>query len=246
MEKEQYELLYRLELHHWWYEGMRSIMSALLDPVLDNGGNLRVLDAGCGTGGTTAYLQRYGKVTGVDISPEAVRLCHTRGQFPVVQGSLIPLPFANDTFDLVVSFDVIYHRAIGDDVEALREMKRVLKESGRVLIRVPAYEFLRASHDEAVHTRHRYTAGELRRQMTAAGLAVERTTYANTLLFSLAAARRGQQIASHNVKATSDLKEEPRFINSALKAVLFGEAKLLRRLNLPFGLSAWALGKKVV
>ena len=72
----------------------------------------------------------------------------------------------------------------------MRELVRVLRPGGVLLVRVPALRLLWGAHDEAVHSRHRYTAGELRRLLEAAGLVVIRSTYGNSLLFPMLATRR--------------------------------------------------------
>ena len=110
---------------------------------------------------------------------------------------MLELPFGDATFDLVTSFDVIYHLGVADDVAALREMRRVLRPGGALFVRVPALERLQSHHDVAVHTRQRYTRAELRRKAEPAGLRVERASYANTVLLPLAAvARLGARLRS--------------------------------------------------
>ena len=55
----------------------------------------------------------------------------------------------------------VYHEAVDSDRAALAEFRRVLRPGGRLLIQVPAYDWLRSRHDREVATRERYTAGEL-------------------------------------------------------------------------------------
>jgi len=72
MEREQYAIMARREERHWWYTGMRRVALAVLDSVLDGQRGLRILDAGCGTGGTTIDLAHFGQVFGVDLAWEAL------------------------------------------------------------------------------------------------------------------------------------------------------------------------------
>jgi 2-polyprenyl-3-methyl-5-hydroxy-6-metoxy-1,4-benzoquinol methylase len=53
MEREQYAIMARREERHWWYAGMRQVALAVLESALAGRSGLRILDAGCGTGGTT-------------------------------------------------------------------------------------------------------------------------------------------------------------------------------------------------
>src|SRR5687768_8886988 len=160
--------MYRVEDTLWWYTGMRRIGEALLDGRLQPG--LRILDAGAGTGGNLRWLGRFGAAYGIDLSPEATRFCQARQLSTVARASVTDLPYPDSTFDLVTSFDVIYHLGVADDVAALRETARVLKPGGTLLVRVPALDALRSEHDAAVHTRQRYTLRELKEKVERAGL----------------------------------------------------------------------------
>src|SRR5919197_4541070 len=157
MEREQYAIMARREERHWWYAGMRRVALAVLDQTLRGQTGLRILDAGCGTGGTTLELQRYGEVVGIDLAWEALEPARGRGLTELARASIERLPFASGTFDVATSFEVVYHLGVGSDTTALAEIHRVLKPGGTFLLRVPAHDWLRGAHDRLVHTRHRYT-----------------------------------------------------------------------------------------
>jgi SAM-dependent methyltransferase len=249
METVEYAVMAAVEDRHWWYSGMRAISAAWLDPVYGGRGDLRILDAGCGTGGNGEWLRRYGHSTGLDLAPDALRLGARRLPGTITGGSVMELPFGAATFDLVTSFDVLYHRAVVDERRALVETWRVLKPGGRLLLRLPAYEWLQAKHDRAVHTRHRYTLDEVRR-LLAPALEVERISYINTLLFPLALAQRLRERwlahADEPADAPSDLALPPAWLNDALRAVMLLEAAWLRRATFGAGLSVLALARKPV
>ncbi|MGE5620707.1 MAG: class I SAM-dependent methyltransferase [Sphingomonadaceae bacterium] len=244
MEKEQYEILYRVEESHWWYLGMQRIVGSLLDRQLVKRNDLRILDAGCGTGGMVKYLRRFGHVVGIDVADEALRRCRWRGLRHLARASIEGLPFADESFDLLTSFDVLYHRAVVNDRRALAEFHRVLKPGGTILLRVPAYDWLRGGHDVAVHTRHRYSRGELIRKLHAAGFRVRRTTYANSLLFPVAALKR--LLEGGHAPSRGDLGLPSPLVNRVLLGVLSLEAALLPAVSLPWGLSVMAVAEKVV
>ena len=252
MNASEYEAMYRVEDTLWWYTGMRRMAEKILGSRLDAPGPLlRILDAGCGTGGNLAWLSRFGAAAGVDLSPLAVNFCARRQLTTVSRGSITDLPFADQQFDLVTSFDVIYHLQVEDDVRALREMWRVLKPGGWVYVRVPALEQLRSAHDAAVHTRQRYRREELGDRMERAGFRVERLTYANSLLFPLAAASRlGARLrgnTAHSGEASnveSDVHPVAPIVNATFGGILRAEAALLAHVDLPIGLSAVALAQR--
>ena len=235
--------MHAAEERQWWYAGMRAISFALLGdgPAAAAGERPRLLDSGCGSGSIVRHLSARGKAVGVDLSPEAVRLAHGRGA-AVARAGLLALPFAAGTFDGVTSFDVIYHRWVTDDAAAVREMARVLRPGGLLLLRVPALKMLWGAHDEAVHSRHRYTRAEVRRLLEAEGLDVLRATYANSLLFPLLAARRTLDRLSG--RHGSDVVFLPAPLEWAFGAALRLEALLVRRVSLPVGASVFALARK--
>ena len=246
MEPEQYQVMARRETRHWWYAGMRRVALAVLGSALQDQPPLRILDAGCGTGGTTVELRRFGSVVGIDLVWDALQPARSRGLTSLTRGSIEDLPFATASFDVVTSFEVIYHLGVGSDDDALRELRRVLKLAGLLLLRVPAHDWLRGEHDRLVHTRHRYSRTEVVDKLTAAGFAVERVTWANSLLFAPAVAKR--LLERHNGRAEAsgepDLWQPPGPLNALLESTIAVEGLAIPRgLPLPFGLSVLALAR---
>ncbi len=242
MDAEQYRIMYEVEQTHWWYRGIRRNAGALLSRYLAPGRSYDLLDAGCGTGGTTIFLQRFGTVTGVDFSPDALAFAQSRGLKRLVRGSVSQLPFPDDRFDALTCFDVLYHRGVADIVDSLREFRRVLRPGGIVLLREPAFDWLRGSHDVGIHTERRLTVGDLKTGLRRAGFEVLTGTYANMILFPLAIAKRSAEHWLH-MDFPADLTVPARPLNLALEAVLTLESMVARRAALPVGLSAVALGR---
>jgi SAM-dependent methyltransferase len=236
----EYERMFAAEERQWWYAGMRAISLALLEPALA-GRRARLLDAGCGTGMNVAVLSRFGSAVGVDLAPEALRGCRARAVL-AAGGDVRALPFPASTFDVVTSFDVLYHRWVEDDQTAVRELVRVLRPGGLLLARVPALRLLWGAHDEAVYSRHRYTRGELVRLLAGQGLEVVRATYANCFLFPVLLARRTADRLLH--RHGSDVAFLPPPLERAFRSLLLLESRLVRRVSLPVGASVLALGRK--
>ena len=84
-----------------------------------------------------------------------------RAGLSVARGSVLALPYSTAAFDVVTCFDVLYHKAVTDDGQALTELARVLVPGGWLLVRVPAYDRLRGPHDRQVHTREPHSATPL-------------------------------------------------------------------------------------
>lgn len=243
MKPAEYRRMYEAEESQWWYAGQRAIATALLDPAIaGRPARPLVLDAGCGTGQNVLALSRLGTAVGIDLAPEAVAFCRERGA-RAARASLLALPFPDRTFDAVTSFDVVYHAWVTDDRAAVREMVRVLKPGGILLVRVPALRALWGAHDVEVQSRHRYTRGELVALLAACSLRVERATYCNSVLFPLLLARRTLDRLLH--REGSDVGFLPAPAEWAFKRALLAEAALVRAgISFPIGASVVALARK--
>jgi len=235
MEFAEYHVMAHVERTHWWYVGMRTIADVWLRHLPPTTTPRRILDAGCGTGGNLAWLAHYGNPFGFDFSPIALPLAQ-QYNYPLSRASIESMPFANASFDVVTSFEVIYHRGVTDDVAALRECARVLTPGGHLLVRVPAFEWLRGHHDDRVHGQRRYTSDMLHAKLIAAGLTPLKTSYVNTLLLPLALLQRWQERQSDTDTSTSDLAMPSPIINTIGRISLASEA-----LGLSFGIK-WPVG----
>jgi ubiquinone/menaquinone biosynthesis C-methylase UbiE len=246
MNLEEYEVMYQVEDHHWWYLGMRRITCQILDHMLDKHGPqppLKILDAGCGTGAVMKYLTPYGEVTGFDFSAEALRFSRQRGLTRLTEASVVDIPFADRQFDLIVSFDVICEMGVDERV-ALCEFHRILKPGGLVVLRLPAYDWLRGRHDVATHIRHRFTRSELSTKLRGNGLEPVHLSYANSLLFPLVVIKRLSERLLKPDQTGSDLTLDPGPLNKVFRSILYAESPLIRTVGLPFGLTVVAVARR--
>ncbi len=226
--------------HHWWYRGRRRVILAELERLpLPAGAS--VLDAGCGSGRTLQELTRFGEVTGIELDPDAAGLARSRGHGEVRVGRLEELPWEDGSFDLITCLDVIEHTA--DDRLTLRELRRVTRPGGFLLVTVPAYQALWSLHDEANHHYRRYGRRSLRSAAQDAGWSVQRVTSFNSLLLAPAAAvRLAQRRVGTHRGYTNDLALGPAWLNDVLERPLALEARWLARGGtLPAGLSLLAV-----
>src|SRR5262249_44438164 len=138
---------------------------------------LEILDAGCGTGGLLTELAALGRASGPDLSPHAGRYAPERGPRPLLRGAGPRLPFRAQSFDVVVAPDVLYHRAVPDDVAALRELARLVRPDGLVILNLAAHEWLKSHHDRVVHTARRYSRRTMRALVQGSGLELVHLTY---------------------------------------------------------------------
>ncbi len=159
------------ERNYWWHIGRREVLQKVLKKYIPQSQNLDILDVGCGTGINYLWLKQWGKVTGVDVSTDALEYC----QFKHVYDELIQ---TNDTsvlfdsrFNLITAFDVLEH--IEDDTSALASWHQALKTNGFVFLTVPAYQWLFSAHDKALHHYRRYSTKELKEKLETSGFAVQ-------------------------------------------------------------------------
>ena len=221
---------------HWWYRGRRRILRATLDD-LELPSPCRILDAGCGSGRTLDELRDYGDACGVDVSQEAVDATRARGHEAHV-GSVMDLPFADATFDLVTCLDVVEHTP--DDRRTLSELRRVTRPGGMLLLTVPAHPLLWSAHDEANLHYRRYTRGSLIDAAVDADWAIGETTYFNAALLAPAAVVRLAR--RHAPKGRSEFSLTPPALDRVLEWPSRAEAALLQHgVRVPFGLSLLAV-----
>lgn len=194
-----------------------------------------------------SHMASYGKAQGVDIDEEAVGYCRERGLLDVSQGAAEKLPFDDGSFDLVTALDVVEH--LDDDIAALREMGRVLHAGGHLLMTVPAHPFLWGDQDIVNLHKHRYVAREVRDRLTAAGFQVQRVTYINAFMFPPIAAIRLLRRFEHRLRPRITPKSDfrypaPRPLNFLLAVIFGAEAPIVRRVDIPLGVSILALAQK--
>src|SRR3954462_9111886 len=243
MQQHTYSIMYEIEGSHWWFAGRRRILEKFLQSIAQKiGSNAHILDVGCGTGANLEMLGQFGTAEGVDVSAEALNFCRRRGLNDVREGEAEHLPYEDESFDLVTAFDVVEH--LDDDVAGLREMRRVLRPGGRVLLFVPTFMFLWGVQDEVGNHRRRYRLHELRQAVTAAGFEVERTTYANiTFFLPVLLVRKFMRLTGIRTETENSINV-PAF-NRLFGAIFGAERHWLRHLNIPFGVSGLCVARRV-
>jgi SAM-dependent methyltransferase len=245
------ELTYRAEERHFWFRGFRWFVRPLVARALaDHRGSSppRILDCGCGTGSNLGMLAPFGEVYGFDLTWRGLQFAHQQGRSRIARASIGAIPFADRAFDLVTSFDVF--QCLPDEVEraAIRDMARVLKPGGRVVMNLAALEVLRGQHSVFAEEVRRYTPGGVRRLLTGAGLTIERLTFVHASLFPIMfPVRVLQRMIGENGQADSgewEIKVPLAPVNGLLSAVVGLESLALRAVNMPFGSSLLCLARK--
>jgi SAM-dependent methyltransferase len=238
MELEAYRNMAATEDDHWWFCGRRAIVEAVVR-AFQLPSNIKILEIGAGTGGNLKMLEQFGSVTAIEMNDLARRIAREKTGRDFLPGYLpdsIPVP--PQSCDLICLFDVLEH--VAEDEASLTAMSRLLKPGGRIVLTVPAHQWLWSTHDVGLHHMRRYSRKLLRERVENAGYVLEKLTYMNTTLFPLAMLAR---LADRMRKAgrPSGHAIPPRPINAAMKAMFSAERHVLKSVALPFGVSLLAV-----
>jgi SAM-dependent methyltransferase len=236
-----YQDLQELQEQHWWFKARRELLSEVLNSLMIPS-NSDILEIGCGTGGNLSMLSDFGNVCGMEMHEEAAQYAQKVTGQDVRSGSLPgSVPFEKK-FDLVCLLDVLEH--IEDDELAVSSLKKLLKPGGRVVITVPAYQWMFGKHDILLHHFRRYSRGKLAALFSSNDIEIEKLSYFNTLLFPLAAMASFMD-SVFSVEKCTGYSTPPTWINSAFYNIFRLEKLMIDALNLPFGCSLLLVSKPV-
>lgn len=264
MNVDEYERLDRVEHDHWWFAGLRDLLTRLIRSAgMVPGGSPSeacesVLDAGCGTGENLRFLGellRPRVLAGFDVSSDAVERARRKAPRAMIErADLTELGPEHSGFNLVLCCDVLYTTGLEAARPGLETIIEAMPPGGILILHVPAYEWLRSGHDVAVHTRERFTARQIRGLLADLGLHEERLTYRLCLLFPLLLLRRFPSILIRLMRgesggtgaaAASEVAMPPAWLNGLLLGALKVENRFIDLgVRLPFGSSIVAVARK--
>jgi SAM-dependent methyltransferase len=238
MERAVFDRMAELDSRHWWFVARRRILADLIEREIPLPGDARILEIGCGTGHNFGMLERFGRIDAIEVDEAARSLAGSRLGREIGSAPLPELPgIADGSYHLIALLDVLEH--IEEDQASLASIGRKLAPGGRILLTVPANQWMWSAHDAAHHHHRRYSKAGLRRVIEQAGLKIELISYFNSLLFPIAA---GARIAGKlRGKAESDDAMPSAPINKVLETVFGLERHIVGRIPLPAGVSLVAI-----
>lgn len=240
MEIHEYAKMYEFEENYWWYRGLRAFLRQLIKKIRFDCKTSVILDAGCGTGANLKFLKDHGycNLYGFDSSEEAIKYCHQRGLLNVHRADINNIPYEDHTFDLILCLDVFECSEVDEQV-AYKELLRVLKPGGTLILNIAAFQFLISEHDRAVHSTKRYSKKEAMKVFYQDGN-VMHVQYVFSFTFSLIVGYRIFKkifCRKEEYLYCSDLNHLPRLLNEFLYFLVFIESKIFQFIPFPFGTS---------
>ena len=241
MELDEYRRMAATEDRHWWSCGRRAVVKAVING-LGLPGNAKILEIGAGTGGNITMLEKFGEVQAVEMSDLARQIAWEKTGRDFLYGYLPDnIPVSAGSVDLICLFDVLEH--VAEDEASLVAMRRLLKPNGKIVLTVPAHQWLWSTHDVGLHHQRRYSRDLLRRRVEEAGYRIEKLTYINSALFPLAVMLRlADRLRNGSQSSGSAMPPAP--VNAVMKAMFSAESLIVQNASLPFGVSLLAVFSK--
>ena len=247
-----FQKLAQVEDRHFWFRARNRLISSItrrLTAELKPG--YLVLEVGCGTGNVLRALRQAcpeGAVVGLELWFDGLRFAQQRSTGALVQGDVRNCPFGKP-FDLIGMFDVLEH--IPQELETLTALREALAPNGRLMLTVPAHQYLWSYFDEAAHHCRRYSSQEIRAQLAEAGFEVEFLSQFMTCIFpivwlvrKLSARQKGPGSEDAKTLASKEFRVLP-LINGLLTGLLNLEAFWLSRGHrLPIGTSLIVVARR--
>ena len=244
MEAIEYEKIKLQQDVHWWFVAKREIVLTLWEHFCrPAGGDIRVLDAGCGYGFLMEHLQKMAdEVYGFDISEDAAAWCKEHIGTHVAAGSLPDaFPF-EEQFQSIFALDVLEH--IKDDRRALGVLRDHLQPGGFLVATVPADMRLWSYNDVVCMHQRRYDLADLREKTEAAGFHIVKLSYYNSLLYPIVYVVRKLKNALHIESDDLPAEIHDNWMNRILYKIFSSEKNHLLHGEYSFGVSLILVAQK--
>ncbi len=160
----EYDRMAQADVKHWWYATLHLLVLRSIRLNFKNNKDIKLLDAGCGTGGLMLYLAKHGyrNVYGMDISKKALEYCHKRSLNVTCAniidiGSICP----PSSFDVIVCNDVLYFLEEGQQRKTIYSFYTILKPGGVLLFNFPVMDIFQGIHDLSVGIKKRHQLADI-------------------------------------------------------------------------------------
>jgi len=241
MNPSPYEIEERVQTFHWWFVVRRKLLKTILCSLNLQRESL-TMDIGCGVGSNLSLLKAIGlKAMGCDRSFDNLLLAKNKFLLPFINGDLENLPIRSSSVELVVATDVLEH--LQDDIAGVRELCRILRRNGHLIVTVPAFQSLWGTQDIVTGHKKRYSKRDISNVLKHNGFQIMRSSYFNFFLFfPILFARRVIRLLGLQLHSENEINFP--LLNFFLKTIFSLEPYLLKYLPFPFGVSIVCVAKK--
>jgi 2-polyprenyl-3-methyl-5-hydroxy-6-metoxy-1,4-benzoquinol methylase len=237
MKQNVYKRHLEFSFGHWWFVSRREIIRHFLKKRLTK--KIDILDFGCGAGINLKMLNEFGKVYYFDINKRIIakiKSNYNSHNFKYLKN----FNLSKKKFDLIVALDVIEH--ISNEKKVINNLSKKLNKNGKILITVPAYNFLFSSKDVDLHHKRRYTLQSIA-EILKKFYIIKKTYFNFFLSFPIIISIFFFKILS--IKFIDRVEKKPNFIiNFILKKIFSFEKYLINFINFPFGISILIYARK--
>ena len=241
MNPSPYEIEERVQTFHWWFVVRRKLLKTILCSLNLQRESL-TMDIGCGVGSNLSLLKAIGlKAMGCDRSFDNLLLAKNKFFLPFINGDLENLPIRSSSVELVIATDVLEH--LEDDIAGVRELCRILRRNGHLIVTVPAFQSLWGTQDIVTGHKKRYSKRGISNVLKQNGFQIMRSSYFNFFLFfPILFARRVVHLLGLRLHSENEINFP--LLNFFLKTIFSLEPYLLKYLTFPFGVSIFCVAKK--
>jgi SAM-dependent methyltransferase len=232
----------------WWYQCLHALTLSKIKIKYEHT-NIKILDAGCGTGGMLAYLQKnnFSQLQGFDLSQHAVDYAASK-HIPIIQLNVFDAPkrYSTHSFDVVICNDIIGHFDTGNDKKAIEGLLQLVKPGGLLLFNTASLNSFRGLHDIVLSVKQRYNKRKIRALVNNQNVTIRETQFwpflLSPIIFCVRLLQRMISPFINKVKLNSDVKMPPAFLNKILLAITSWEIRTLK--GMPWGSSLYVVIEK--
>ncbi|MCF8326180.1 MAG: class I SAM-dependent methyltransferase [Leadbetterella sp.] len=249
---EEYCAMFEVEEKLWWYKILHEKVISEINSFANGNKEIKILDAGCGTGGLLLKLQdaAYKNIQGFDFNDDAVAFSKSRGlNVQKLDITHLQRVFEKESFDVIVSDDVLYQ--FEDEVieKTISSIVDIIKPNGVFITNNNAFEIFRGTHDIAVGSKKRFVLKDFKAYLSQIkAVSISKHHYWSLFLSPLILVVRLIQklqlklnlVDLENIK--SDVEMPSEFMNNLFYNICKFERKILKKS--PFGSSLFLVIKK--
>jgi SAM-dependent methyltransferase len=247
----EYKLMYQVENQHWWYKVLHEKVLTAIQSKYNQNKEIKILDAGCGTGGLLDFLSKngYKNIQGFDFSMDAVNFCKQRN-LKVQQIDILDFEtyFDDFEFDVIINNDVYCQFENFEITDILKNFEKKLHSNGVLISNNNAFEVFYGTHDIIVGSKKRFKKIDFQMFTQNLDLKIEYANYWSLFLSPLILTVR----LLHRLKLKlglvdlknlkSDIALPSNFVNRFLYKIVKIEEKILK--NNLFGSSIFLIFTK--